>query len=195
MGVGNKTPSFLSKFPLGKTPAFESGGEDGIYLTESNAIAYYSKRKKENRKRSNTWSLSLLMTHTFSLFLSSRTQTHLQSLFLFLSSRTQTHLQSLFLFLSSRTQTHLQSLFLFLFLSSSLSEVWFVGWVAGLRLPRGKKNRQTPHIKPIRERERVREKREFRKEWPKERRRREIQKTHTRETNLTQKLLPTKTRT
>jgi len=38
-GETNKTPDFLSKFPLGKVPAFE--GSDGTLLTESNAIAYY----------------------------------------------------------------------------------------------------------------------------------------------------------
>jgi len=38
-GETNKTPEFLSKFPLGKVPAFE--GSDGTILTESNAIAYY----------------------------------------------------------------------------------------------------------------------------------------------------------
>ena len=38
-GTTNKTPSFLSKFPLGKIPAFE--GSDGFLLTESNAIALY----------------------------------------------------------------------------------------------------------------------------------------------------------
>jgi len=38
-GETNKTPEFLSKFPLGKVPAFE--GSDGVILTESNAIAYY----------------------------------------------------------------------------------------------------------------------------------------------------------
>merc|ERR1712201_67345 len=38
-GDTNKTPQFLSKFPLGKVPAFE--GSDGTLLTESNAIAYY----------------------------------------------------------------------------------------------------------------------------------------------------------
>merc|ERR1712012_1258857 len=38
-GETNKKPEFLSKFPLGKVPAFE--GSDGVLLTESNAIAYY----------------------------------------------------------------------------------------------------------------------------------------------------------
>jgi len=38
-GETNKTPEFLTKFPLGKVPAFE--GSDGVILTESNAIAYY----------------------------------------------------------------------------------------------------------------------------------------------------------
>ncbi|KAL4966525.1 glutathione S-transferase family protein [Aspergillus stella-maris] len=35
----NKTPEFLSKFPLGKVPAFET--PDGVNLFESNAIAQY----------------------------------------------------------------------------------------------------------------------------------------------------------
>ncbi|KAL4936886.1 hypothetical protein BDV06DRAFT_204040 [Aspergillus oleicola] len=35
----NKTPEFLSKFPLGKAPVFESA--DGVNLFESNAIAHY----------------------------------------------------------------------------------------------------------------------------------------------------------
>lgn len=40
MGVTNKTPEFLAKFPLGKIPAFESG--DGSFaLTEGQAIARY----------------------------------------------------------------------------------------------------------------------------------------------------------
>lgn len=40
MGKFNKTPDYLSKFPFGKVPGFESK-EGCIY--ESNAIAYYSK--------------------------------------------------------------------------------------------------------------------------------------------------------
>lgn len=40
IGVTNRTPEFLAKFPLGKVPAFESG--DGTFcLTESQAIARY----------------------------------------------------------------------------------------------------------------------------------------------------------
>ncbi|KAL2147976.1 hypothetical protein VTI28DRAFT_32 [Corynascus sepedonium] len=40
MGVTNKTPEFLAKFPMGKVPAFESG--DGSFcLTEGQAIARY----------------------------------------------------------------------------------------------------------------------------------------------------------
>lgn len=39
MGVTNKTPEFLAKFPLGKVPAFE--GADGFCLAESAAIATY----------------------------------------------------------------------------------------------------------------------------------------------------------
>lgn len=38
-GETNKSDAFLKKFPLGKVPAFET--DDGQYLTESNAIAYY----------------------------------------------------------------------------------------------------------------------------------------------------------
>ncbi len=38
-GVTNKSKEFLSKFPLGKVPAFEAS--NGICLTESNAIAYF----------------------------------------------------------------------------------------------------------------------------------------------------------
>ncbi|KAL4974580.1 glutathione S-transferase [Aspergillus desertorum] len=38
-GVDNKTDEFLSKFPLGKAPAFTSA--DGVNLFESNAIAQY----------------------------------------------------------------------------------------------------------------------------------------------------------
>lgn len=38
-GVTNRSDSFLAKFPLGKVPAFET--QDGKYLTESNAIAFY----------------------------------------------------------------------------------------------------------------------------------------------------------
>ncbi|KAL4915414.1 glutathione S-transferase [Aspergillus aurantiobrunneus] len=39
MGTTNKSPDFLSKFPLGKAPAFSSA--DGVHLFESNAIAQY----------------------------------------------------------------------------------------------------------------------------------------------------------
>lgn len=39
MGVDNKKPEFLTKFPLGKVPAFE--GSDHFTLFESNAIAQY----------------------------------------------------------------------------------------------------------------------------------------------------------
>ncbi|XP_041351433.1 elongation factor 1-gamma-like isoform X2 [Gigantopelta aegis] len=38
-GETNKNTNFISKFPLGKVPAFESG--DGFCLSESNAIAQY----------------------------------------------------------------------------------------------------------------------------------------------------------
>lgn len=38
-GQDNKKPEFLSKFPLGKVPAFE--GADGFTLTEGSAIATY----------------------------------------------------------------------------------------------------------------------------------------------------------
>lgn len=38
-GETNKSEAFLKKFPLGKVPALET--DDGKYLTESNAIAYY----------------------------------------------------------------------------------------------------------------------------------------------------------
>ncbi|KAJ3033797.1 Elongation factor 1-gamma [Rhizophlyctis rosea] len=46
MGVDNKTPEFLAKFPLGKVPVFE--GADGFNLYESNAIAYYVASLKED---------------------------------------------------------------------------------------------------------------------------------------------------
>lgn len=39
MGVSNKTPEFLAKFPLGKVPAFEAA--DGFCLTEGAAISAY----------------------------------------------------------------------------------------------------------------------------------------------------------
>lgn len=38
-GETNKSDAFLKKFPLGKVPALET--DDGKFLTESNAIAYY----------------------------------------------------------------------------------------------------------------------------------------------------------
>lgn len=38
-GKTNKTPSYLSKFPLGKIPALET--PSGFRITEANAIAYY----------------------------------------------------------------------------------------------------------------------------------------------------------
>ncbi|KAK4195516.1 glutathione S-transferase [Triangularia verruculosa] len=40
MGVTNKTPEFLSKFPLGKAPAFSSA-DDTFHLTEGLAISRY----------------------------------------------------------------------------------------------------------------------------------------------------------
>ncbi|KAJ2776675.1 translation elongation factor activity protein, partial [Coemansia interrupta] len=39
LGVDNKTPEYLAKYPSGKTPTFESA--DGFSLTDSSAIAYY----------------------------------------------------------------------------------------------------------------------------------------------------------
>lgn len=39
MGVDNKTPEFLAKFPLGKVPAFEDAS--GFCLAEGSAIAAY----------------------------------------------------------------------------------------------------------------------------------------------------------
>lgn len=39
MGVTNRAPEFLAKFPLGKVPAFE--GADGFCLVEASAIATY----------------------------------------------------------------------------------------------------------------------------------------------------------
>ncbi|KAK3997835.1 glutathione S-transferase [Cladorrhinum sp. PSN332] len=41
MGVDNKTPEFLAKFPYGKVPAFESADGSGFTLTEGQAIARY----------------------------------------------------------------------------------------------------------------------------------------------------------
>ncbi|KAJ4289913.1 hypothetical protein N0V88_006708 [Collariella sp. IMI 366227] len=40
MGVTNRTPEFLAKFPLGKVPAFESA-DGSLCLTEGQAIARY----------------------------------------------------------------------------------------------------------------------------------------------------------
>ncbi|KAL2266825.1 hypothetical protein VTJ83DRAFT_6177 [Remersonia thermophila] len=40
MGVTNRSPEFLSKFPLGKVPAFESA-DGSFFLTEGQAIARY----------------------------------------------------------------------------------------------------------------------------------------------------------
>ncbi|KAI9372859.1 glutathione S-transferase [Aspergillus egyptiacus] len=39
MGETNRTEDFLSKFPMGKAPAFSSA--DGVHIFESNAIAHY----------------------------------------------------------------------------------------------------------------------------------------------------------
>ncbi|KAJ2087461.1 Elongation factor 1-gamma, partial [Coemansia sp. RSA 986] len=39
MGVDNKTPEYLAKFPCGKVPTYE--GSSGFTLTDSSAIAYY----------------------------------------------------------------------------------------------------------------------------------------------------------
>lgn len=41
MGVTNKTPEFLAKFPIGKVPALETHSADPVYVTESSAIAYF----------------------------------------------------------------------------------------------------------------------------------------------------------
>lgn len=40
MGVTNRTPEFLAKFPAGTVPAMEDGD---FYLNESSGIAYYGK--------------------------------------------------------------------------------------------------------------------------------------------------------
>ncbi|KAH6845650.1 glutathione S-transferase [Chaetomium sp. MPI-CAGE-AT-0009] len=40
MGVANRTPEFLAKFPLGKVPAFETG-DGSLFLTEAQAIARF----------------------------------------------------------------------------------------------------------------------------------------------------------
>ncbi|KAI7834435.1 glutathione S-transferase [Kickxella alabastrina] len=39
MGVDNKTPEYLAKYPAGKVPVFE--GADGFSVSDSSAIAYY----------------------------------------------------------------------------------------------------------------------------------------------------------
>lgn len=41
MGVTNKSPEFLAKFPLGKVPAFETA-DGSLYLTEAQAIARFA---------------------------------------------------------------------------------------------------------------------------------------------------------
>jgi len=47
-GVDNKSAEYLSKFPLGKTPALELlEGPNNLKLVESNAIAYYIASAKE----------------------------------------------------------------------------------------------------------------------------------------------------
>ncbi|KAJ2802912.1 hypothetical protein H4R20_003095 [Coemansia guatemalensis] len=46
MGVDNKTPEFLAKYPAGKVPVFE--GADGFQLTDSSAIANYVASKSPN---------------------------------------------------------------------------------------------------------------------------------------------------
>ncbi|PIA16929.1 eEF1-gamma domain-containing protein [Coemansia reversa NRRL 1564] len=46
MGVENKTPEFLAKYPAGKVPVFE--GADGFQLTDSSAIANYVASKGPN---------------------------------------------------------------------------------------------------------------------------------------------------
>jgi elongation factor 1-gamma len=45
-GVSNKEASYLEKFPLGQTPAFE--GADGLLLTESGAILYHVAQAKKD---------------------------------------------------------------------------------------------------------------------------------------------------
>ncbi|KAK3299494.1 glutathione S-transferase [Chaetomium fimeti] len=40
IGVTNRTPEFLAKFPLGKVPAFETG-DGSFFLTEAQAIARF----------------------------------------------------------------------------------------------------------------------------------------------------------
>ncbi|KAJ1737542.1 Elongation factor 1-gamma, partial [Coemansia sp. Benny D160-2] len=44
--VDNKTPEYLAKFPIGKSPSFE--GADGLALFDSNAIAYYVASKGDS---------------------------------------------------------------------------------------------------------------------------------------------------
>ena len=41
MGIENKTPEYLAKFPMGKVPGFEDS--NGNILSESGAMAYYGK--------------------------------------------------------------------------------------------------------------------------------------------------------
>ncbi|KXN68819.1 glutathione S-transferase [Conidiobolus coronatus NRRL 28638] len=44
--ITNKSATYLSKFPLGQTPAFE--GSDGLLLTESAAIAFHVAQANKN---------------------------------------------------------------------------------------------------------------------------------------------------
>ncbi|KAJ1719351.1 hypothetical protein LPJ53_005872 [Coemansia erecta] len=46
LGIDNKTPEYLVKYPVGKVPAFESA--DGFSLTDSSVIAYYIASKGGN---------------------------------------------------------------------------------------------------------------------------------------------------
>lgn len=63
MGVDNKKPEFLKKFPLGKVPAFETS--DGGHIFESNAIAHYVAAYKKDSTLLGQTPLEQALVQTF----------------------------------------------------------------------------------------------------------------------------------
>jgi len=63
MGVTNKTPQFLEKFPFGKVPALETA--DGAYIYESNAIQFYVAESKKDTQLLGKTPVERALVQTF----------------------------------------------------------------------------------------------------------------------------------
>jgi len=63
MGVTNKTPEFLEKFPFGKVPALETA--DGAYIYESNAIQFYVAESKKDTQLLGKTPVERALVQTF----------------------------------------------------------------------------------------------------------------------------------